>query len=371
MAKFGIKKIVIALAGLGLTGAAFASITPNSAFSNPTPTGYGWHFTAMGDWLRPNTNNLEFASVDSGTTASANNSSNTVFTANGESVDPNYDFGYGFELGMQIPGSTDDVTVNWQQLDKDSSDTASVPGVNSTIVLPDLNDVSNAKGTADFDYDAVNAEFGHTIYAGPWAVRPFAGLQYARIKSDLDTFGTGQSSSIVTNTNVADSVDEDSDFHGIGPRVGVDGKYNLGYGFGVVGEAAAELLVGTADTTLDSVNVQSTSARGGSSNTFTDTTGVSVAPDQEHTVVPGLEMKAGLSYDQVINPSLCLGIEAGYYVADYVHAIPRANAPVIASNSSGSLATPSQPQFSSTVFSRNSNSDYNMEGPYVSVSLNF
>jgi hypothetical protein len=363
MAKFGIKKIVIALAGLGLTGAAFASITPNSAFSNPTPTGYGWHATAMGDWLRPNTNNLEFASVNSASASTSGNNSNFVGTAYGASVDPNYDFGYGFEVGMQIPGSTDDVTVNWQQLDKDSSDTANIPGPNSVLVLPDFNNVSDAKSTADFDFDAVNVEFGHTIYNGPWAVRPFAGLQYARIKLDQDTTGLATSSGTFSTTNVVDSIDEDSDFHGIGGRVGVDGKYNLGYGFGLVGEAAADLLVGSSDSTFSSTNVATTSLNSGSGSSSADTTAITVSPEEQHTVVPGLEAKAGLSYDQVINPALCLGIEAGYYVADYVHALPKTNAPVDAVSQAS--------QGSSTFFARNSNTDFNMEGPYVAVSLNF
>src|ERR1700761_2990194 len=110
MAKFGIKKIVLALAGLGLTGAAFASITPDSAFSNPTPTGYGWHVTAMGDWLQPSTNDLAFASVNTLNASTNGTASNSGFGSFGESVEPNYDFGYGFEIGMQIPGTTDDIT---------------------------------------------------------------------------------------------------------------------------------------------------------------------------------------------------------------------------------------------------------------------
>ena len=74
-----------------------------------------------------------------------------------------------------------------------------------------------------------------------------------------------------------------------------------------------------------------------------------------------LEAKAGLSYDQVINPSLCLGIEAGYYVADYIHALPRANSPEFTSVDSGDTAQVSQSQISSTFYARNSNTDFNME----------
>ena len=287
MAKFGIKKIVLALAGLGLTGTAFAAITPDSAFSNPTPTGYGWHITAMGDWLKPSTDYLEFASVDSATTTSTSGSSNFVFSGNGNAVEPNYDFGYGFEIGMQIPGTTDDVTVNWQQLDTHNTNNASIPGRNSVIVLPDLNDASAASGRATLDYDAVNLEFGHTAFDGcPWTVRPFAGLQYARIKGDSDTTGTGQTTSgVISTTNVVDFVDEDGEFHGIGSRVGVDGKYNLGYGFGIVGEAAAELLVGTSNATLNSSNVSTTSFGGGGPS-ISESEGLSINPDEQHTVVP-------------------------------------------------------------------------------------
>ncbi len=377
MAKFGIKKIVLALAGLGLTGAAFASITPDSAFSNPTPTGYGWHVTAMGDWLQPSTNDLAFASVNTINSSTSGTSTNNGFGAFGESVEPDYDFGYGFEIGMQIPGTTDDITVNWQQLNTDNTDRQGVVGSNQTVVLPDLHDVDAAEGKARLDYDAVNLEFGHTIFDGPWTVRPFAGLQYARITGDMDTTGVGSSANSTeeTSSNVVDFVDEDGDFHGIGPRAGVDAKYNLGYGFGIVGEAAAELLVGTANASLNSSNVSTTSDEDGDDVSSKNTI-MSVNPEEEHTVVPGLEAKAGLAYDQVINPSLCFGIEAGYYVADYLHAVPRSNAPadVSFSSSSGADATGNNNvnnSVNSSFFANNRNQDFSMQGPYVALSLNF
>lgn len=402
MAKFGIKKIVLALAGLGLTGAAFASLTPDSAFSNPTPTGYGWHISAMGDWLQPNTSNLEFASVN--TTSSTTNGSITTNSGNGsfgEGIEPKYDFGYGFEIGMQIPGTTDDVTVNWQQLDANDSANFNLPNQvshsttpsthssNTTIVLPDLNDVTNAHSKVDVDYDAVNLEFGHTIFDNQWTVRPFAGLQYARLDVDQDTNGSAHYSStntatppVTTTTNVIDFVDEDSGFHGIGPRAGVDAKYNLGYGFGVVGEAAGELLVGTLTSSLNSTNVASVSATNNSSGSLTSVQ--SVNPEEEHIVVPGLEAKAGLAYDQVINPSLCLGIEAGYYVGDYIDATARSNGAgeVSSSGSSSDDITghgngnngtniAANNHNTSSFFASNRDASYSMSGPYVALSLNF
>ncbi len=60
--------------------------------------------------------------------------------------------------------------------------------------------------------------------------------------------------------DTVDFVDEDGDFHGIGPRAGVDAKYNLGYGFGIVGEAAGELLVGTSNASLNGTNVTTLSS---------------------------------------------------------------------------------------------------------------
>lgn len=380
MAKFGIKKIVLALAGLGLTGAAFASLTPDSAFSNPTPTGYGWHISAMGDWLQPETNDLTFASVNTINSNTNGTAVNNGFGAYGEGVEPDYDFGYGFELGMQIPGTTDDVTVNWQQLNTDNTDHVGPIGSNQTIVLPDLNDVDAAEGKARLDYDAVNLEFGHTIYQGPWIVRPFAGVQYARITGDLDTTGTAQASGQFLGQELTgkavDFVDEDGDFHGIGPRVGVDAKYNLGYGFGIVGEAAGELLVGTANSSLNATNAINVYDADGDKLASANTV-YSVNPEEEHTVVPGLEAKAGLAYDTAINPSLCFGIEAGYYVADYLHAVPRSNAPedVSFSSNSGSSVngngSSNNSNVSSSFFANNRNQDFSMQGPYVAVSLNF
>lgn len=379
MAKFGIKKIVLALAGLGLTGAAFASLTPDSAFSNPTPTGYGWHISAMGNWLQPSTNDLTFASVNTINTNTSGTTTNNAFGAYGEGVEPNYDFGYGFELGMQIPGTTDDVTVNWQQLNTENTDRVGPVGPFQTVVLPDFSNVNAAEGKATLDYDAVNLEFGHTLYEGPWTVRPFAGVQYARLTGNLDTTGVGQSTNASDDTTKTVAfVDEDGDFHGIGPRAGVDAKYNLGYGFGIVGEAAGELLVGTANSSLNSSSVSTVTDDDGDVDS-TKNTVYSVNPEEEHTVVPGLEAKAGLAYDQVINPSLCFGIEAGYYVADYIHAIPRSNAPADVSFSTSSPAidangnhnVPVNTNVSSNFFAINRNQDFSMQGPYVAVTLNF
>lgn len=397
MAKFGMKKIVLALAGIGLTGTAFAGLTPDSSFSTPTPIGYGWHISGLADWLQPTTNDLNFATVN---TSSNNNDNLSIdghthhhtqvssFNANAISVEPSYHWGYGAEVGYQLPGTMDDINVNWSHLNGSDSDSAFLDlqndhhhhntlgdsNVRQVLVLPDGTTGYNAaSGESDFTFNEVNAEFGHTEIDGNWMVRPFAGLQYANIENDLDTVGYNQNDDEDNNdhhnTNT-DSIDQDGQFHGIGPRFGVDAKYNLGYGFGIAGSVAGDLLVGDADASMESTNTTTTSGQ------RVNTTNVDVdnyqADEARHTIVPGIEAKTGLVYDWAINSATCLGIEAGYMFAGYYHAAPTTIVSVANDDESNSGITGHYSNDSDGPdFVRNEYSNFTYQGPYVALTLNF
>lgn len=415
MAKFGIKKIVLALAGIGLTGTAFAGLTPDSSFSTPTPIGYGWHVSAEGLWLQPTTNDLNFATVNTYNrnssvlnTDPSHDDHRSFSDANSISVEPSYHWGYGFEVGYQLPGTMDDINVNWTHLDGSDSDSAHADvdnthhhdgpppavgtyppdpptppdptdSIKQRIVLPDgTRGYDAANGSSYFKFNEVNAEFGHTTIAGNWMVRPFAGISYVDLENNLDTVGFNPEDSNDDHhppvlagdpppdppghTTRTTDVSEDGQFHGIGPRAGVDAKYNLGYGFGITGSVAGEMLVGDSDA--DMVSTTNTHT-GGTEDPDSASVHLYQADEERHIIVPATEAKAGLVYDWAINSATCLGIEAGYAFAGYYQAAPRTVLDYTKTHKSKDV------DYHNTAFVRNENSNFVYQGPYVALTLNF
>ncbi len=113
------------------------------------------------------TNNLEFASVNTFAASSSASSTNVVLDLMVKQLSLTMISVTVLKSVCIIPGTTDDITVNWQQLNTDNTDHTGVVGANQVVVTPDLSDVDAASGKATLDFDAVNLEFGHTIFEGP------------------------------------------------------------------------------------------------------------------------------------------------------------------------------------------------------------
>jgi hypothetical protein len=298
-----------------------------------------------------------------------------------KSIDTDYDFGYRLNIGYVFPCTSNDVVVAYTHFDNHNTDCFRNPTaafnllttlssgspvnfINEPFAGP--NEISffdpefrfGSTGVIDnfavkipsalacaeakFEYQALDLELGQYMNVGcRTQIRWFAGLRYASLDNNIDAHYTGTGTALdvaVTNgtgTNIGSAscdvdadlhVFQESDFHGIGPRLGTHLTYYIANGFGIVGESSVSLLVGNIDRHLDdtlSFLVDGTGVSGSIlDETLTDTHHQNIIEENhpnETRIVPNLEAKLGLNYSyQVCNCSrTTVTGEIGYMATHY------------------------------------------------------
>jgi len=226
------RKSVISAFVMGLTGtSAFAHhVNQSNAMWSPHYTGF--FIGVDGLDLRPENGDLDYVTLFPTISLSP------FYTQN---VSPDYQWSWRFYGGIKFTDN-DDITVSWLRMRADDGDSVSLPTGSSAqprwLSTTTWNTVS---GSVDFDLDEVYAVWGHTIYFNnPWSVRYAAGVEYAKLDSDLTVTGDQASSGLSGVGFTADS-----HLKGFGPRVAFDMTYHLPCNFALFANANAALLAST------------------------------------------------------------------------------------------------------------------------------
>ena len=350
-----IKRLSLALLALGLSAPAFADTCNPFNVTVPNQQG-GFTIGADALYLQPSVpNGSYFTSVTNPVTPAG---APTVTNFNISNVDPNYHWGFDVTAGYRIPCTGNDITATWTHLSQ-NSDSDSLLNPNFRVVNDGVTTVFNqsATGSLEFKYDAVDLDVGQRVNFGDYfQFRTFAGVRWAQVEEDksIDTAlvetatGTTPVTPFIANTVHRT---DDSKFNGFGPQVGFDGRYCLGYGFGVDANLTTSLLIGKDDNSFRDVNTNFAST-----GAFTTGAILNVDEDSKTRVVPAIDASLGLDYTYNFNncDRSNLVVQAGWKVINYwnvVHNISDASA-----NFAGTFT--------------NNGSNVAFQGPYAGIKVN-
>ncbi len=201
-----------------------------------------------------------------------------------------FDYKPGFQLGLGWMSPMDNWVLyaeyTWLHGSTQTSGIAPAPGVATIngIALPQEGiwfpsswfgrDFENFLSTSissrwKYKIDIVDAQVSRPFYSGTqFLVEPFFGLRGAWIRQHLDlTASTLSDGSFSPVSGPSRDADYSSRSSGVGPRIGVNGNWHLGYGARFIGNAAASILftgydvrrnVQSPDLTVGSIFPQST-----------------------------------------------------------------------------------------------------------------
>lgn len=326
------KKLTLSLAVLlagALSNSYAAPFNTNSKFDVKVPCYKGGlTFGLAGLYLQPSSSELDYA-VAFPTTGDLN-------TATFHSVEPDYGWGYQVSLGYVFPGTGNDVKLTYTSLNASTKDSFTSTSFAGTIAEfapffdgPISFVPTSAEAKVKHNLEVIDLDAGQHIVIGcNTELRMFGGLRYVDLHSRFDAnYFADVDITVDEDTVIVDNLSlltrQKSHFKGIGPRIGTDLHYNLGSGFGVVGQAASALVIGDINSNQSAV-INVVDADTGDV-LFNE--GISSKFSKERRVVPNLTGKLGLDYSyEFCNPTRTrLTLEAGYLVDTYFNSVDRVN----------------------------------------------
>lgn len=301
-----IKGFSSALITLGLSTSALAS--PFCVTVPDQQGGFGLGADAL--WLRPSVpNNTYNATVFIPTAGNPFN-----VNVNLQNVNPSYKLAFDLIAAYRFPCTGLDVTAIWTHLNSSNN------GNNSTTQTYNLNPqllTVDSSASTSFKYDAIDIDLGQRVNFGDYFnFRIFTGVRGVQIEQQqTNNYGfTLSNPPPLVGAGPQTELDffQTTKLEGLGPQMGLEGRYCLGYGFGIDASAVLSALIGRSDckATVDFTNFTATPP--------TITT-VNFDTDSKDRVVPTIDVNLGADY--TFNFNYCsrssLVVQAGYKIIHY------------------------------------------------------
>ena len=270
----------------------------------------------------------------------------------------------GFDLGgrYHLKQSDNDVRINWTHVS--TQDSASTIAGENEYVMPLFqagpsaglsfdNPSQQARATAQFNYDIINADAGQFVnYGQRTQLRFSAGVTGGQLKETLNRSFQDDAATYLL------SIENTSKFIGAGPLFTLNGLYQLPYHIGLIGSLNASALIGQLQS---STNYSASSTQLKLDNVAVNYQNIS--PDNTTQVVPGLDGKLGLNIVHSFGKGTICSVDVGYEYATYFNAIAAYNPTgVDAELSTGTITLSSLGKFIS---------NYSMSGPFVNLNVKF
>lgn len=257
--------------------------TPN-AYSSPAGIDAGWDvfFTFNFTYWQAMQGGMDIA-FPAQTTALSPVGTVTQ-SATGQSIyTQDQEFKPGFQIGFGWNGLKDDWALygeyTWVRGTTESTATPTAPGVTSVagvtigtqgILIPSswlatdiyTNDPTNAITSQwQYSFDVLDFQMSRPFYSGArFILEPFYGIRALWISQELDLTANILNNGVTPTAGVTRTANYDSKSWALGPRVGFNGNWQLGYGIRFIGDSSMSLLftryttltqnVGSPDATL-------------------------------------------------------------------------------------------------------------------------
>ncbi|NGX45954.1 MAG: hypothetical protein K940chlam2_01135 [Chlamydiae bacterium] len=192
-----------------------------------------------------------------------------------------------------------------------NSDKSCVHTTGSEFIFPlvgfvpdsDTNHFAAAVASNCIDYQSATAEFGWTIFCDcPFTLRMFAGMEYANIKEKFSVNYQGSECELLNQVVMRPKMD------GVGPRIGINGYWDVYCGFGVVAKFSTALLV----SNLTGQMCQENRAERWKERYCCGT-----------DLIPDLQAKLGLTWRTRCFDCFTVAVEGGYQAAYYFGPLQR------------------------------------------------
>lgn len=246
-------------------------------------------------------------------------------------VNPSYKGAYDVYAGYLLPNHADMMIRYFNYNGGYTSNTTNIkPGQIFTTQNPSsanaVAEQSFAKGRAAYRINQVDMMFGDTIKLLCNAVlRPSVGVRWTQLNRYMKTYGAFNRDSVsylneVTHiANVRNNIHEKSQFSGIGPMIGIGGRYRLPSGFEFDVNADGGILVGnifTKNSLASSGQVVGSDVVADSYSRWRENT--------THRIVPVVDMKLGVAFSLYDGDSCSnFRFEGGYQVSYYFNSVNR------------------------------------------------
>lgn len=226
--------------------------------------------------------------------------------------DFDWDVGLKVGLGYKTPHDSWDVYARYTYYNSDDSSHSTKQEPAGLISLTNFGSLlcTKVKSHVEIDLNNLELELARSYFiSSRLAFRPHVDVKSTWIDIDQDVYMTISS---INNNNNTVGLDHktkaDSKFWGLGPRIGIDSQWFLGYGFHIFGELAGSLQYGYFKTLQKEFLPPS-------QNPLLSNGEAYKIKHKFHRFIPSVEMFLGLAWGTFMNEDKQhLGLKLGYEV---------------------------------------------------------
>lgn len=327
--------------------------------STPTQAS-NFSVSITGLYLEPNASNLGYAVYTTPLPAPAPNWYQ-------KTVNPDYTGAFDLGLQYDLADKANQIDLDWLHFYSKDAASFAVTQPDTSVGPPYYFGPAEqfllhtvASSSAAFHVDQINLVIGHPIaLSDTLKIKPIFGLETGLLKEGITNNYSGSDPVYGPYTH---TVYVNSNFTGVGPRLGFDGAFFVTKHFGLDSTIDGSILLGRLST---STNFTSWTGYTGGSVAHNNTPANTTLSNQTRTkVVPEVETQLGLFYKIKRHSGSVFSIHTGYMFSDYVNSIYQVMPSSLVSGSweAGSVAIISQSQ---------NTSDLSLNGPYLRLSWHF